>query len=160
LDGIAAALGQHGLQLPETRIDPRLDEFDHRQLAAAFLHAFPDHPTSQAVAGEGARQLPALLRLLRQALLSWTRGELPAATERWQDFRQRTRSVLGELIAAAESREVLLVSSAGVIAQLAAESLELPDHRSIDLNMSLRNSALCELQAGDDGIRLRSWNDL
>lgn len=160
LDGIAASLAQHDLALPETVIDPRLDEFDHRQLAAAFVHAFPEHPASLAADHGRSRELAALLRLLREALLSWTRDELPEAAESWQAFRSRTRSVLNELVASGQHRSVLLVSSAGVIAQLAAESLELADHRSIDLNMSLRNSALCELQAGERGVQLRSWNDL
>lgn len=160
LDGIAGALARHGGSLPPTRIDPRLDEFDHRQLARAFVERFPEHPSSLAAAHGRSRELPALLRLLRDALLHWTRDQLPDAAESWGDFRARTRAVLGELRAAESIRSVLLVSSAGVIAQLAAESLELPDHRSIDLNMSLRNSALCELLGGDEGFRLRSWNDL
>nr|WP_282452893.1 histidine phosphatase family protein [Lysobacter sp. CAU 1642] len=159
LDGIAAALGRSGHALPPTRIDPRLDEFDHRQLAVAFVRAFPQHPVSLGAKQGRSRDLTALLRLLREALLSWTRDELPEAAESWATFRQRTRSVLTEL-ASGERQSVLLVSSAGVIAQLAAESLELPDHRSIDLNMSLRNSALCELHAGETGIQLRSWNGL
>jgi broad specificity phosphatase PhoE len=140
--------------------DPRLDEFDHRQLARAFVAQFPAHPASRAAELGRSRELPALLRLLRDALLHWTRDQLPGAAESWTDFRARTRAVLGELQAAGEPRSVLLVSSAGVIAQLAAEALELPDHRCIDLNMSLRNSALCELQGGEHGLQLRSWNDL
>jgi broad specificity phosphatase PhoE len=160
LDGVAHALANHGCALPPTRIDPRLDEFDHRQLARAFLSQFPAHPSSLAAEHGRSRELPALLRLLRDALLYWTRDQLPGAAESWGAFRARTRAVLGELQAACEPRSVLLVSSAGVIAQLAAEALELPDHRCIDLNMSLRNSALCELLGNEHGVQLRSWNDL
>lgn len=160
LDGIAGALARHDVALPETVIDPRLDEFDHRQLVVAFVRAFPDHPASLAADGGRQRELGILLRLLREALLSWTRDELPEAAETWAAFRQRTRAVLADLVAANQHRSVLLVSSAGVISQLAAESLELSDRRCIDLNMSLRNSALCELQAGERGVQLRSWNDL
>jgi broad specificity phosphatase PhoE len=157
---VAHALANHGCALPPTRIDPRLDEFDHRQLARAFLSQFPAHPSSLAAEHGRSRELPALLRLLRDALLYWTRDQLPGAAESWGAFRARTRAVLGELQAACEPRSVLLVSSAGVIAQLAAEALELPDHRCIDLNMSLRNSALCELLGNEHGVQLRSWNDL
>lgn len=160
LDGIAAALTRQQRTLPPTRIDPRLDEFDHRQLAQAFIQAFPDHPATLAAEHGRSRDLGHLLRLLHQALLRWIRNELPAAAESWSAFRARTRAVLADLKAGAEPHSVLLVSSAGVIAQLAAESLELPDHRCIDLNMSLRNSALCELLASEQGFQLRSWNDL
>lgn len=160
LDGIAGALAEHGVALPATRIDPRLDEFDHRQLAAAFVARYPRHAATEAAEGGRSRELRPLLQLLREALLCWTRDELPEARESWPAFRQRTRAVLSELRESADLRSTLLVSSAGVIAQLAAEALELPDHRCIDLNMSLRNSALCELQSTGDGFRLRSWNDL
>lgn len=160
LDGIANALARVGRALPPTLIDPRLDEFDHRQLARAFVEQFPTHPSSLAAEHGRSSELPALLRLLRDALLHWTRDQLPGAAESWSEFRGRTRAVLNELRGAPTVGSVLLVSSAGVIAQLAAETLELPDHRSIDLNMSLRNSALCELLGDEHGFRLRSWNDL
>ncbi|PJA39262.1 MAG: histidine phosphatase family protein, partial [Lysobacterales bacterium CG_4_9_14_3_um_filter_62_6] len=37
---------------------------------------------------------------------------------------------------------ILLVSSGGVIAQLAQHALQVPDQQAIDFNLSLQNSAI------------------
>ncbi len=55
---------------------------------------------------------------------------------------------------------MLAVSSAGVIARIAAHALELSDERGLELSLSVRNSALSEFRAMDGRLRLSSWNAL
>lgn len=160
LDGIAAAYAEADIALPEAEVDPAINEFDHRRVLGAFVTREPEHPAVVAAEGGRTRDLRALFVLLRSALLAWTRGELDDAAEAWSDFRERTRDALARLQAASAGQNVLLVSSGGVIAQFAAAALDVPDHRSIELNLSLRNSALCELLGSSHGLHLSSWNAL
>ena len=52
------------------------------------------------------------------------------------------------------------ISSAGVISRLAALALEVPDARAVELNLSLRNSALSEFVNFGGRLRLNTWNAL
>lgn len=159
LDGIAAGLGRHGLALPEVRIDPRLNEFDHRRLASTYATRCPGHPGAQALVERTARDPRRVLELLRDALLAWSRDELPDAGEPWTAFKARARAALEDLSAGPHG-SVLLVSSAGVIAQLAAAASGLTDAQCIALKLSLRNSALCRIAAARGTLRLLDWNGL
>lgn len=146
-------------QLPTADIDPDFDEFDHRRVIAGFLQRWPSHPAARDYAAD-PRDHGAVFALLRAALQHWARGELDDLAEPWGTFKQRTRDAVARLAVRAHGRSVLLVSSGGVIAQLAAAAMESPDHRAVELNLTLRNSALSELQGGADGLRLASWNAL
>jgi broad specificity phosphatase PhoE len=53
---------------------------------------------------------------------------------------------------------VLVVTSGGVMAQLAQLALDVPNERAVQLNLSIRNSALAEFHAGADGLKLEAWN--
>lgn len=149
--------GYGGSGLPAIEVDRAFDEFDHRQVVGAFCRAHPEHPSVQA-ADTAATEPARLFSLLRQALLSWARGELDADTEAWASFCRRTRAAGAALAAGGGS--VLLLSSAGVIAQLAADALAAPDDRAVELNLRLRNSAMVELLAHDGELRLAGWNTL
>jgi broad specificity phosphatase PhoE len=157
---IAAVYAEAGRPLPAAQVDPAYNEFDHRGVVQAFVQRAPEHPAVLAAEGGRSRDLRAVFELLRSALLAWTRDELDQATEAWGSFRQRTRGALAALQAEAMGENVLLVSSGGVIAQFAAAAMEAPDHRAVELNMSLRNSALCELLGTAHGLHLSSWNSL
>lgn len=158
--GIAEGFSEAGAHLPVPQADAAFDEFDHRRVLAGFLQRFPQHPAAAAAALGPAAEPQRLFQLLRAALQHWARGELDDLAEPWPSFKQRTREGLQRLATEARGESVLLVSSGGVIAQFAAEVLEAPDHRAVELNLSLRNSALCELVCHPDEVRLASWNAL
>lgn len=150
-----------GLDLPAAGIDPRLTEFDHQSVFGALLAAEPDHPGSRAMLDRDHGQQRLIRDFLHRALQRWQRDDLPDCGECWADFRDRARAAaigLGEL--AADNAQVLVISSAGVIAQFAAHALELSDARSVELNLALRNSAMSEFSFVDGQLRLASWNAL
>jgi broad specificity phosphatase PhoE len=160
LQALVDAYAARGIALPAAETDPDLDEFDHRAVIAAFTLAEPKHPAVLATDG-GRRGSPReVFALLHAALLRWAGGELGASCESWQTFRQRTQRAFARVSRAADGGEVLMVSSGGVISQLAQRALDAADARAIELNLSLRNSALCEFHALGDGLRMGSWNGL
>jgi hypothetical protein len=52
------------------------------------------------------------------------------------------------------------VSSGGALSRLAQRALDAPDLRAVELNLSLRNSGICEFHRLDDALRMGSWNAL
>lgn len=160
LKALIDAYAARGLALPAADTDPDLDEFDHRAVIAAFIAADPRHPSVLATGGGRHGSPREVFGLLHAALTRWASGQLVESCETWQEFRQRTLRAFDRLNQRAASGEVLVVSSGGVISQLAQVALDAADQTAIELNLSLRNSALCEFHALTDGLRMGSWNGL
>lgn len=160
LAAIVHAYGARRLRLPTVQMMEALNEYEHRNILAAFARLEPAHPAVLASEGGSSRDPRRLYEFLRAALGTWASGALDGdVLERWSDFRARIGAAAQGLAALArEHRRVLVVSSGGVIAQLAQRALDCPDMRAVELNLSLRNSALCELRAIDDHFQLSSWN--
>ena len=156
-DGIAAAFAERGMALPEVVADPGFAEFDHHAVFSAWYDRDPAHPVAVASRSGHPRDVGAMLRA---ALLAWAGDELPGVPESWAAFGDRVRSAGERLERLAGGDEVLVLSSGGVIARLAQLALEVPDHRAVELNLSLRNSALCEFHPEGGRLRLGSWNAL
>jgi len=97
--------------------------------------------------------------MIHAALSAWAAGELPGLPETWQAFGARVRAA-GERLAADGESRVLVLTSGGVISRLAQASLGLDDRGAVDLNLSLRNSGLCEFHRRPYGLALASWNAL
>ncbi len=160
LDAIAAGYAERGLALPEPVVDPALNEFDHRAVFGSFMQANPEHPAVRATAGGTKGGPREIFALLHAAISAWIEGRLGPAVEPWSGFRERVRAVRPALMRQAAGATTLLVSSGGVISQFALAALDAPDLRAVELNLSLRNSALSEFHALADDLRLGSWNAL
>ncbi len=148
--------------LPEALVLPELDEFDHHAMLAAFRQVAPDDPVVAAI-GEGRTpDLVAIFRFLQGGLRAWVEGRLDGEVpESFAAFRVRVRRGFEALRAAHPgARRVLVVSSGGVMSQLAQWALDVPDSHAIDLNLSIRNSALAEFRHAEGRWRFGSWNAL
>ncbi|MFY2763058.1 histidine phosphatase family protein [Arenimonas sp. MALMAid1274] len=156
-EGVAAAFAAAGLPLPEPVADEGFAEFDHQAVFSAYLARDPEHPIAVASRSGHPRDVGAMLQA---ALLAWARDELPDLPESWAAFGQRVQSAGERLEALAGDGEVLVLSSGGVISRLAQMALDVPDTRAVELNLSLRNSALSEFHPAGRRLRLGSWNAL
>jgi broad specificity phosphatase PhoE len=157
LQAIRAAYADCGQALPDTEFESDFDEFDHHAVIGSFIDLQQAHPSALAYR-DGRADAAAVLTLLRDAFHCWAGGALDHCGEPWSGFRERTRAAGRRLHADMGDGSVLLVSSGGVLAQLAAAALDAPDNRAVELNLSLRNTALVEFHALPDGLRLGSWN--
>ena len=160
LDAIEHAAAQHGLAPVEARCIRGLDEFDHRDVLAAYARLNAGDPVVEAAQGGAASDMRAVYLFLRAALQAWAGGALgDTVKESLPVFRQRVRDAAEQLLAlAAQHERLLVVTSGGVMAQLAAAALDLPDARTVELNLMIRNSAISEFRAVDGALRLASWN--
>lgn len=156
LEAIAAAYAERGLALPEASIDSGLDEFDHHAVFDGFARSHPDH---EAVLGSRQGGLQALGALIHAALSAWAENRIDGVPETWQAFGDRVAEA-GQRLRAPGNQNLLVLTSGGVIARLAQGALGLSDRGAVDLNLSLRNSGLCEFHSRPYGLALGSWNAL
>lgn len=147
--------------LPEAEIEPGLNEFDHGAVLAAYLAEFPDHPTWRGRMPEKADR-SGIIQFLTEALRCWCGGRLEhRLAEGWFPFQQRVNTVITRLKSQyAHGGRILLISSGGVISQLAQHALKVPDTHAIEFNLSLRNSGIAEFQLNQNALRLKTWNAL
>lgn len=162
LAGIEQAFAEAGRSLPEAEIDPGFNEFDHGAVLSAFLATHPQHRPEKRDAMPGPRDRMQVARYLLAALRHWASGAMEGKLdEGWFAFRARIAAAMSRLTERHHGRErVLLVTSGGVIAQLAQRALEVPDLRSVDFNIAIRNSAISEFVIYEGGVRLLGFNQL
>ena len=152
---VQAAYANAGIDLPDPETDRGLDEFDHHAVFDGFSESQPHHP-SIAASREGG--LPALGAMIHAALSAWAEDAIPGVPERWNEFGARVAEAGKRL--APRRGHVLVLSSGGVLSRLAQDSLGASTRSAVDLNLSLRNSGLCEFHARPYGLALGSWNAL
>jgi broad specificity phosphatase PhoE len=151
----------YAAELPAPEVDAGLAEFDHHAVFDGFRQRWPEHP-AVAAAREGG--LPALGALIHAALEAWARDDLADVPETWNAFGERVRAA-GERLAQPRAR-TLVLTSGGVISRLAQSALGADVRSAVDLNLSLRNSGLCEFlprpyrgeATGWSALGLASWN--
>ena len=150
LQAIAAA---HGA-LPEAQPRPGLNEYDSMAVIRT-VHAGALTPPATP---EDAR---VHFRRLREGLTAWMAGRAqPEGMPTHAAFAAGIAAVLDEVRERHAGRSVLVVSSGGPIAHAVGQVLGLGHEAVIDLNMHLRNSALCEIRVTPRRFSLVSFNAL
>ncbi|HEX6833556.1 MAG TPA: histidine phosphatase family protein [Rudaea sp.] len=153
---VAHAFAHQGATLPQCRLDPDWNEFDHAAVIRAWAHAHPDEPIlAAALAGHDKRAMHAVLAA---ALHAWTRGELRDLPETWDAFEARIDRARARLAREAPDGAALVISSGGAIARCAQAALGIDHERTVELNLGLRNTGVCEFRRDDDAWRLLAWN--
>jgi broad specificity phosphatase PhoE len=133
---------------------PGLNEYDSQ----ALVHAVHPQPIAPAETAEQVRQH---FRLLREGLVQWMAGSTqPAGMPTHRDFVAGVVGALDHVRQQHAEGRVLLVSSGGPIAVAVGHILGLGAAATIDLNLHLRNSALCEVKVGPRRHTLITFNTL
>lgn len=133
---------------------PGLDEYDSLALVRAI------HPAPLATV-ETAQQARQHFRLLRQGLAAWMSGQsAPAGLPSHAEFVRGVVDVLDHVRNVHADARVLIVSSGGPISHAVGHVLGLGHDAVIDLNLHLRNSALCEFKVTPRRHTLISFNTL
>jgi len=156
-EAVAEAFAAQGVSVPEPIADVGFDEFDHEAVFRTWVERNADDPIAIASRSGHARDVVAMLRA---ALQAWARDELPDLPETWAAFGARVQAASERLRTHAGEGDTLVLSSGGVISRMAQIALDVPDTRAVELNLSLRNSALSEFHPHRGGLRLESWNAL
>lgn len=139
--------------LPEALERPALNEYDSEAVLRTVISGSLPAPATP----EGYKHH---FRLLRQGLLQWINGHTqPEGMPSWADFVDGVGKALDE-VRLHHPGDVLLISSGGPIAAALSQVLGAPPHATVELNMRLRNSAVCELSFTPKRHSLLSYNTL
>ncbi len=140
--------------LPDMQIRAGLDEYDSEALIRT-VHA---GPLTRAVTAAEAR---VHFRLLRDGLTEWMAGRAqPHSMPTHTEFKAAIAAVLDQVRARHADGKVLVVSSGGPISHAVGQVLGLAPEAVIELNLHLRNSALCEFRVSDKRLNLVTFNTL
>jgi broad specificity phosphatase PhoE len=144
-DGLGAA--QDAMRLPG------LNEYDSH----AVIHAIHPQPLPKPDSPEAYRQH---FRILRDGLAAWMAGRTaPEGMPSYAQFVAGIHAALDQVRAETDG-DVLMVSSGGPISTVVAQVLGAPAETSIELNLRIRNSAVCEFAFNPKRLSLVTFNTL
>jgi broad specificity phosphatase PhoE len=148
--GIAQGLGADLAPL----VWPGLNEYDSH----AVIHAIHPQPLLKPDTPELYRHH---FRLLRDGLAQWMAGTVsPQGMPSYNDFVKGVTSALDHVRTQHQGQKVLMVSSGGPIATAVGHVLGMSPEATIELNMHIRNSAVCELVFKPKRFSLLTYNTL
>lgn len=152
--GHAAAGGVPASDWPQAEEHPALDEYDPVALVKA-VHPLPlEHPRDD----EAVKRH---FRLLREGLLAWMDGRTrPDGLPPHAEWMAGIRAVLDAVRERHVGRTVLLVSSGGPISHAVGEVLQATPSTVVELNLRIRNSAVCEFAFNERRHALVTFNAL
>ena len=160
---LRSAAGEAGLTLPEAVAAPHFDEFPFGDILLAAVNGDLGDEYRALRAELGGRDplhdARAFNRLFQQAMKRWVAGSLQA-TESFSDFTQRVRAGFSAVAADARGKRVAVVTSAGAIAALLMQFMELSPAQMLKLCLALRNTSFSELRFRDDEVSVISVNEV
>jgi broad specificity phosphatase PhoE len=149
-----AAIALGGSQALPSSADAGLNEY-HSEAVVRCVHP---QPLAAPASPEEVRQH---FRLLRQGLLAWMAGSArPAGMPSFADFREGVHAVMRQVQAHHSGGTSLIVSSGGPISTAMGIVLGLAPEAIVELNLHLRNSAVCELRVSPSKFSLVTFNTL
>lgn len=130
-----------------------LNEYD----SAAVVRAVHPDPLPPATTPEAYRHH---FRVLREGLAAWMAGQAqPEGMPSYAAWRAGIAAVLDH-VRSQHRGDVLLVSSGGPISTAVGQVLGMAPEATIDLNMRIRNSAVCEFSFNPKRHTLHTFNHL
>lgn len=137
---------------------PGFNEYNFEILFQCYERDFQEDELVRAVAANRL-DMKAYFRLLRRVLTAWSEGRLEGVDETWAEFQQRVedaRSMLHDL--AQTGSRVMVISSGGAISQFVGGVLNLSPEKVFDLNLQIRNTAICHFYFNRSKMNLSSFN--
>lgn len=142
-----------GLQLDlPTDVHEGLNEFDFYALVQSYFNMFPDRQPT------GDRSPTKFFKVLKEALLLWSKGELQGDfPESFLQFKDRVSDALA-YIKDSQSKRTLVVSSGGPISMAMCHILELHNEKMIQINMQIKNSSYSQFFYKNNTTSMASFN--
>lgn len=154
------------LNAPQSYVLPQFDEFNHKDV---FIKADPAFGSQGAIAAEIAKAEVPMMRLavlFDQAMQRWHAGDNDHDyIESWSQFNERAKQALEQVriqvanLNLDRDSTVLVFTSGGVIAAIAAQLLQQGSQTAYQLNKSLVNTGVTAITLKDQGARLLSLNE-
>lgn len=131
-----------------------LNEYD---FGALFDGLGDEHRELQLLAKKGKKDF---YRALRQVLLLWMEDRIEGPIpETWSEFQQRVTDAKNH-IQGLKGQRILAVSSGGVIAAMAQQTLGAPKTAVMALNMQINNCSFCRYFFNTESFHLATFNSI
>ncbi len=154
------------LNAPQSYVLPQFDEFNHKDV---FIKADPAFGSQGAIAAEIAKAEVPMMRLavlFDQAMQRWHAGDNDHDyIESWSQFNERAKQALEQVriqvanLNLDRDSTVLVFTSGGVIAAIAAQLLQQGSQTAYQLNKSLVNTGVTSVTLKEQESRLLSLNE-
>lgn len=153
LAGIRDVLAQADIVTPNAVELAGLNEYDFHSLVDAYIALNGDALDGVKIDLSDSKMF---YRILRLALMAWSRDELINVAEPWQEFEQRVRSTLAAL--SAGSGRVLVVTSGGPVSAMLREVLHLDVETMVNTNLQAKNTGVTRYFTRGDYFNLNMFN--
>jgi broad specificity phosphatase PhoE len=142
---------------------PGLNEFDHKNVLEVHRPEIANRDAAFALVASQKDPKKFLEDEFEIAMLKWIKGENNHAyNETYTSFKKRTTEALQDIIAKARAdkhKDILVITSGGVISLLVAQILGLSDEKMIGLNLHIANTSVTTLLFNDHKTSLRYFNN-
>ncbi|WP_395342802.1 histidine phosphatase family protein [Ningiella sp. W23] len=133
--------------------DPGWNEYDFQAVIDAYLRVHPEQkPIKNAPRSDW-------YRVLKAAMLSWSRQELEGLDEYWSDFESRVSRAAQSVFTSGKKR-VLVVSSGGAIGVCLMQMLGVSVEKAIDFNLQIKNTSIHHFYFNEKSAQLSSFNNV
>ena len=137
LAGIRDALAQSSIVTPQATELPGLNEYDFHSLVGAYIALNGDLLDGGKI---NLADSQSFYRMLRVALMAWSRNELKNIAEPWAEFERRVRGTIEDL--SGVKGRVLVVTSGGPISAMLREVLALDVETMVNTNLQAKNTGV------------------
>jgi broad specificity phosphatase PhoE len=144
-------------------IRPGLNEFDHMNVLTVHQPAVSDREKMMAIIMDQKDPRQFMEDEFKIAMGKWMDEEgVTSYHESFRTFRQRVADTMSDIMATArreKQKEVIAVTSGGVISLYMTMLLDMPQARMIDLNPTIANTSVTSVLFNDKKVSLSYYNN-
>ena len=151
------------LATPQPVISEAFNEYDSFAVWQALVPELTqEDPSIAKDAADIAGDKKAFQQVFSKVMNRWISGSYRASgIPNWNDFKQRVRQGLAELIARQGARkQIAIFTSGGPISVVVQAALDLTDPKTLDVSWQLMNASITRIKYNRRGIMLAVFNDV
>ena len=151
------------LTTPQPDISDAFNEYDSIAVWQALVPELTqEDPSIAKDAAEFVGKKKAFQRVFEKVMNRWISGTYQASgIPHWNDFKQRVKQGLEDLIARHGARkQIAIFTSGGPISVVMQAALDLADPKTLEVSWQLMNASITRIRYNRRGIMLAVFNDV
>ncbi len=151
------------LATPQPNISDAFNEYDSVAVWQALVPELAQaDPSIAKDAAKFAGEKKAFQRVFSKVMNRWISGSYQASgIPNWNDFKQRVRQGLDDLITRHGARQqIAIFTSGGPISVVVQAALDLTDPKTLEVSWQLMNASITRIKYNSTGIMLAVFNDV
>lgn len=150
-----------GFQLPELKIDNRLNEYDSIHIIKTiFPILLNDEPSLEEEIKQIYNDKKAFQRVFEKVMRYWVKThETYEGIESYSDVKLRVRSFINDIIQEnGRGKNIVIVSSGGIIGAIVQLALGFDDETTMRITWQIVNTSMTHLRYNEKELILASFN--